>query len=52
MFALFFIAAETHHLTGENYVWVVTQSVIEGLQPPSSFPVCFLTLMKEICYFR
>lgn len=27
------------HLTGENYVWVVTQSVIgESLQPKTSFP--------------
>jgi ionotropic glutamate receptor NMDA 2B len=35
----FFTAAETHHLTGENYVWVVTQSVIENTQPHSSYPV-------------
>ncbi|KAG5684927.1 hypothetical protein PVAND_014135 [Polypedilum vanderplanki] len=35
-------AAETHHLTGENYVWVVTQSVIENTQPHNSFPVGML----------
>lgn len=29
-------------LTGENYVWVVTQSVIENLQPPAQFPIGML----------
>lgn len=29
-------------LTGENYVWVVTQSVIENLQTPAQFPVGML----------
>lgn len=31
------VASELH-LTGENFVWVVTQSVIENAQPKSSFP--------------
>lgn len=30
------------HLTGENYVWVVTQSVIENMQPKTSFPAGML----------
>nr|QPZ88974.1 ionotropic receptor 10 [Diaphorina citri] len=29
-------------ITGENYIWVVTQSVIENLQTPSQFPVGML----------
>ncbi|CAH0546708.1 unnamed protein product [Brassicogethes aeneus] len=36
-------AARDLHLTGENYVWVVTQSVIENpLQAPYQFPVGML----------
>ena len=36
-------AAKDLKLTGENYVWVVTQSVIENpLQPPNQFPVGML----------
>ncbi|XP_044751863.1 glutamate receptor ionotropic, NMDA 2B [Coccinella septempunctata] len=36
-------AARDFHLTGENYVWVVTQSVIENpLQAPNQFPVGML----------
>ncbi|KAL0131041.1 hypothetical protein PUN28_002555 [Cardiocondyla obscurior] len=35
-------AAREYKITGENYVWVVTQSVIENLQTPSQFPVGML----------
>ncbi|GJQ88454.1 Nmdar2, partial [Trypoxylus dichotomus] len=36
-------AAKHYHITGENYVWVVTQSVIENpLQPSNQFPVGML----------
>lgn len=35
-------AAEELHLTGENYVWVVTQSVIENTQTHPQFPVGML----------
>ncbi len=35
-------AATDLHITGENYVWVVTQSVIENTQPPPQFPVGML----------
>lgn len=36
-------ARNDFHLTGENYVWVVTQSVIENpLQAPYQFPVGML----------
>lgn len=36
-------AATDLHLTGENYVWVVTQSVIEtAVQAPYQFPVGML----------
>ncbi|KAK9701608.1 Receptor family ligand binding region [Popillia japonica] len=36
-------AAKDYHITGENYVWVVTQSVIENpLQPSNQFPVGML----------
>ncbi|XP_015431881.1 PREDICTED: glutamate receptor ionotropic, NMDA 2B-like, partial [Dufourea novaeangliae] len=35
-------AAHDYKITGENYVWVVTQSVIENLQTPSQFPVGML----------
>ncbi|XP_033340273.1 glutamate ionotropic receptor NMDA type subunit 2 isoform X9 [Megalopta genalis] len=36
-------AAKDYKMTGENYVWVVTQSVIENPQtPPSQFPVGML----------
>ena len=35
--------AREYKITGENYVWVVTQSVIENLQTtPSQFPVGML----------
>lgn len=35
-------AAEELKLTGENYVWVVTQSVIENTQAPPQFPIGML----------
>lgn len=35
-------AARDLHITGENYIWVVTQSVIENLQTPNQFPVGML----------
>lgn len=35
-------AASDLHITGENYVWVVTQSVIENAQPLQQFPVGML----------
>lgn len=35
-------AANDYQLTGENYVWVVTQSVIENTQPHTQFPVGML----------
>ncbi|XP_028045100.1 glutamate receptor ionotropic, NMDA 2B isoform X6 [Monomorium pharaonis] len=35
-------AARDYKITGENYVWVVTQSVIENLQTPNQFPVGML----------
>ncbi|XP_035722362.1 glutamate receptor ionotropic, NMDA 2B-like isoform X2 [Vespa mandarinia] len=35
-------AAEDYKITGENYVWVVTQSVIETLQSASQFPIGML----------
>ncbi|XP_076386338.1 glutamate ionotropic receptor NMDA type subunit 2 isoform X7 [Megachile rotundata] len=35
-------AARDYKITGENYVWVVTQSVIENLHTPSQFPVGML----------
>jgi glutamate receptor ionotropic, NMDA 2B len=35
-------AARDLKLTGENYVWVVTQSVIENRQPLSQFPIGML----------
>jgi ionotropic glutamate receptor NMDA 2B len=35
-------AARDYKITGENYVWVVTQSVIENLQTPNEFPVGML----------
>lgn len=34
-----FREAQELKITGENYVWVVTQSVIENLQPGPFFPV-------------
>lgn len=34
--------AREYKITGENYVWVVTQSVIENLQTPNQFPVGML----------
>ncbi|XP_026465819.1 glutamate receptor ionotropic, NMDA 2B isoform X1 [Ctenocephalides felis] len=36
------LAARDLQITGENYVWVVTQSVIENLQTPYQFPVGML----------
>ncbi|XP_038223274.1 glutamate receptor ionotropic, NMDA 2B [Zerene cesonia] len=30
------------HLTGESYVWIVTQSVLGSMQPPNKFPVGML----------
>lgn len=42
-------AAKDFQLTGENYVWVVTQSVIENpLQAPYQFPVGMLGKFKLI----
>nr|KAF7426889.1 hypothetical protein H0235_006583 [Vespula pensylvanica] len=35
-------AAQDYKITGENYVWVVTQSVIETLQSASQFPIGML----------
>lgn len=35
-------AARGFKITGENYVWVVTQSVMENLQAPQLFPVGML----------
>jgi hypothetical protein len=35
-------AARDYKITGENYVWVVTQSVMENLQTPFAFPVGML----------
>jgi len=35
-------AASDLHITGENYVWVVTQSVIGNLVPPQQFPIGML----------
>ncbi|XP_067004151.1 glutamate receptor ionotropic, NMDA 2B [Anabrus simplex] len=35
-------AAKDYKITGENYVWVVTQSVIENLKTPYQFPVGML----------
>lgn len=34
-------------LTGENFVWVVTQSVIENTQPSSTFPVVSVEDMRS-----
>ncbi|KAG6462707.1 hypothetical protein O3G_MSEX013418 [Manduca sexta] len=35
-------AAGDLHLTGENFVWIVTQSVLGSLQQPNKFPVGML----------
>ncbi|XP_057321766.1 glutamate receptor ionotropic, NMDA 2B isoform X2 [Microplitis mediator] len=35
-------AAADLKITGENYVWIVSQSVIENLQTPNQFPVGML----------
>jgi ionotropic glutamate receptor NMDA 2B len=35
-------SARSLGITGENYVWVVTQSVMENLQAPQLFPVGML----------
>lgn len=40
-------AARDYKITGENYVWVVTQSVIENLQTPYQFPVGMLGNFTE-----
>ena len=34
--------AKDYKITGENYVWVVTQSVIGDVQAPGEFPVGML----------
>lgn len=34
--------ARHYNITGENYVWVVTQSVIGDLQAPGEFPIGML----------
>lgn len=39
-------AARVFKITGENYVWVVTQSVMENLQAPQLFPVGMLGKFK------
>lgn len=43
-------AAHDYKITGENYVWVVTQSVIENLQTPSQFPIGMLG--KQISFYN
>lgn len=46
-------AASDLHLTGENYVWVVTQSVIETAdQAPNQFPVGMLGKYKFFIWDR
>lgn len=35
-------------ITGENYVWVVTQSVMENLQAAQLFPVGMLGKYKNV----
>lgn len=40
-------AARVFEITGENYVWVVTQSVMENLQAPQLFPVGMLGKKKK-----
>lgn len=35
-------AAGDLHLTGENFVWIVTQSVLGSMQQPNKFPVGML----------
>lgn len=40
-------AARIYKITGENYVWVVTQSVMENLQAPQLFPVGMLGKKKR-----
>lgn len=44
-------AASDLHLTGENYVWVVTQSVIEtAFTAPYQFPVGMLGMFMFLLY--
>ena len=45
-------AAHDYKITGENYVWVVTQSVIENLQTPSQFPIGMLGEWKCLVNWR
>lgn len=46
-------AKKDFHLTGENYVWVVTQSVIENpLQAPYQFPIGMLGECNINLYIR
>lgn len=42
-------AARDYKITGENYVWVVTQSVMENLQTPFAFPVGMLGKYAYTC---
>ncbi len=35
-------AADEYKIIGENYVWVVTQSVIENLRTSHQFPIGML----------
>ena len=41
-------AANEYKIIGENYVWVVTQSVIENLQTPLQYPV---GMLGEFCFY-
>lgn len=52
-------AARDLKITGENYVWVVTQSVIENLQTPNQFPVgmlgnffCIRSISRGIAFIQ
>lgn len=45
-------AARVYKITGENYVWVVTQSVMENLQAPQLFPVGMLGKFKLFFLFK
>lgn len=43
-------AAGDLHLTGENFVWIVTQSVLGSMQQPNKFPVGMLgTYVYQNC---
>lgn len=41
-------AAADLHLTGENFVWIVTQSVLGSMQQPNKFPVGMLGLCNLV----